>query len=103
MQGKVRHEFHVSSRPMEKLDHMNLGEVVPLSEEEERLFKCHDRSGRVVRGLYAAPVSTAVSPTAFGSRTCTFRDGASQGEGNATLKMQAGGGVSVCDMRPKRV
>ena len=50
MQGKVRHEFHVSSRPTEKLEHMNLGEVVPLSEDEERLFRCHDRNGRVVRG-----------------------------------------------------
>ena len=74
---------------------MNLGEVVPLSEDEERLFRCHDRNGRVVRGLYAAPVSSAVSPNAFCSRMCTLRDSALLCEGHAVRMIQTAGEVSA--------
>ena len=71
MHAKARCEFSVSSRPAQFLDAMNLGEVVPLTPEEARYFQCRDVQGRIVDGLYSAPVIRASLPNAVGSRVVT--------------------------------
>ena len=74
MQGKVRPEFHVSSRPTLQLESMNLGCPMPLTDLEERFFSCRDACGRVVDGLYAAPVTLAGHADAAGCRRMLCRD-----------------------------
>ena len=75
MQGKPRTEFHVSSAPLQQLDHMNLGEVVDLSLQEKDFFKCRDVRGRIVDGVFASPVvvsgskSPAVAARVISSRS----------------------------------
>ena len=71
MHAKARCEFSISSRPVQRLDAMNLGEVVSLTPDEARYFQCRDVRGRIVDGLYSAPVGCAASPIAVGSRIVT--------------------------------
>ena len=71
MHAKARCEFSVSSRPAQCLEEMNLGEVVPLTPDEARYFQCRDVRGRIVDGVYSAPVVRTAVPNAVGSRVVT--------------------------------
>ena len=71
MHAKARCEFSVSSRPAQCLEEMNLGEVVPLTPDEARDFQCRDVRGRIVDGVYSAPVVRTAVPNAVGSRVVT--------------------------------
>ena len=68
MHGKARLEFTQSARPVQRLEAMNLGEVVPLTAEEARTYQVRDVHGRVLDGVYAAPVACGEGTTAVGSR-----------------------------------
>ena len=72
MHARARPEFAVSARPVQRLEAMNLGEVVPLTESEALAFQCRDVHGRVLDGVYAAPVASAGSTIALGNRVVTF-------------------------------
>ena len=95
MQGQARLEFHTSSRPTLQLEAMNLGAVVPLSEREERFFKCHDEFGRAVGGIYAAPVRSSVQPFAVGPRVISRRSGSRQSV-FSSCKAQEARNAGVC-------
>ena len=95
MQGKVRLEFRTSARPTLQLEAMNLGAVVPLSEREERFFKCHDEFGRAVEGIYAAPVRSSVHPFAIGPRVISRHSGSRQSV-FSSCKVQEARNAGVC-------
>ena len=68
MHAKARSEFSVSAGPALRLEMMNLGESVSLTEAEAQYFKCHDVHARVLAGVYAAPVQSEAVAAALGPR-----------------------------------
>ena len=72
MHARSRLEFSVSARPARRLEAMNLGEVVPLTESEARVFQCRDVQGRVLDGVYAAPAASSGDAVAAGNRMVAF-------------------------------
>ena len=68
MHARPRTEFSVSAGPALQLEKLNLGEVVPLTENEAQYFSCNDVHGRVLAGVYAAPVDSGAVAAATGRR-----------------------------------
>ena len=90
MHGKARTEFHSSTRPAKQLESLNLGEVVPLSDEEKRYFRCYDSRGRVLEGVYAAPVTNAAHTSVTGQRIAAFVDASARSQ----ILCPGGGGAA---------
>ena len=94
MHAKARPEFSLSARPVQRLEAMNLGETVPLSKAEAQYFQCRDVHGRVLDGVYAAPVASAGDTLAVGNRMLTL---STRSLGSHALARAGGAVADPCD------